>query len=477
MSIKLKLFINALISIVCLLGVGAGGFFFINRVANVSLLLVEEQTTALLSLTDARQNIWEVMSGINMHIGTTDPKEMDNLEKELIRYSSQAKSKVANHGQTEKIKSHTAADLQAFETQWDKFIKISNQAIEASKGYAKEHAMTLMSEQGKQKFDHAMAMVHSMSEDHRKRMLELRDEAVIIRKYSATFLIVLSVIAIIASLTASGVIARSITKPINLIVEKLTEGSRKSEQVSAQTSMSGSSLSENVSRQAAAIEEISSSVEQMSATTRNNADNAVEAEKLTNTLRQIAERVGQSVSNLTVSMKDISETGRQSQGIVKTIDEIAFLTNLLALNAAIEAARAGEAGAGFAVVADEVRNLALRASKAAKNTDSLIEIVIRKIGEVAQLTEKTDTDFSDVMNSASKANELVADIALASAEQAQGIDNISNAIGEIEKITQDNAANAEETASIAQEMSEQSGEIGEFVNQLTCVIRGNKSKS
>jgi methyl-accepting chemotaxis protein len=474
MSIKFKLFIISVITIVCLLGLGASGFFFINRVANVSLSVVEEQTTAILNLAEAEQYIWEVMFRINVHIGTTDPQKMDNLEKELLRYSSQAKSKVASHGETEQIKIHTVADLQAFESQWDKFVQIGNQAIEASKGYAKEYAMTLMSEQGKQEFDRAMALIHSMSEDHRKKMFELRDEALITRKYSLIFLIVLAVAAIIASLSASGLISRSITKPINRIVEKLTDASTLSGQVADQTSMSSKSLAEMTSRQAAAIEETSSSVEEMSSMTRKNAENAAEAELLAKEVRKIAERVGQSMTHLTHSMKDISETVRQTQGIVKIIDEIAFQTNLLALNAAIEAARAGESGAGFSVVADEVRNLALRASQAAKNTDSLIEAVIKKIEQGTRLTEKTDTDFSQVMNSSSKASELVGGIASASAEQSQGIDNIGNVICDMEKITQDNAANAEETALIAEEMSHQSGQIREFVNQLTSLVRGSR---
>ena len=472
MSIRFKLLINSVVTIVCLLGLGVSGFFFINRVAEVSLSVVDEQTTALLNLAEAEQDIWEVMFRINVHIGTTDPQKMDTLEKELIRYSSQAKLKIASHGKAERQQIHTAADLQAFETQWDKFFEIGNHAVEASKGYAKEYAMTLMSEQGKQEFDRAMDLIHSMSEDHRKRMFELRDEAVIIRKHSALFLIVLAVLAVIASLSASELISRSITKPINRIVEKLTDASIHSEQAAEQTSMSSKSLAETTSRQASAIEETSSSVEEMSAMTRKNADNAAEAGQLTKDVRKIAGRVGESMTSLTHFMKDISETVRQTQGIVKTIDEIAFQTNLLALNAAIEAARSGEAGAGFSVVADEVRNLALRASQAAKNTDLLIEAVIKKIEQGTQLTEKTDTDFSQVMSSSSKASELVGGIASASAEQAQGIDNISNVICDMEKITQDNAANAEETASIAEEMSEQSGQIREFVNQLTSLVRG-----
>ncbi len=474
MSIRFKLFINSVITIVCLLGVGVSGFFFINRVANVSLVLVEEETAALLNLVEAEQNIWEVMFRINVHIGNTDPQKMDNIEKELIRYSSQAKLKFASHGEKERDKIRTAADIQEFESQWDKFVQIGNQAIEASKGYAKEHAMSLISEQGKQEFDRALALIRSMSEDHKKKMFELRGEAIITRKYSLIFLVVLAVASIIASLSASGLISRSITKPINRIVEKLTDASDLSEKVADQTSMSSKSLAEKTSRQAAAIEETSSSIEEMSAMTRENADNAAEAGQLTEDVRKIAERVGESMTHLTHFMKDISETVRQTQGIVKTIDEIAFQTNLLALNAAIEAARAGESGAGFSVVADEVRNLALRASQAAKNTDSLIEAVIKKIEQGTQLTEKTNTDFSQVMSSSSKASELVGGIASASAEQVQGFDNISNSVGEMEKITQDNAANAEETASIAEEMSHQSGQIRELINQLISLVRGSR---
>ncbi len=472
MSIRLKLFINSAITIFCLFSLGISGFFFISRVANVSLLLVQEQAAPLLNLAEAEQNIWEVMFRINVHIGTTDPQNMENIEKELPRYSSRAKSKFASHGEKEADRTRTAADIQAFESRWDKFFQIGMQVIEASRGYAKEHAMSLMSEQGKQEFDLALSLIRSMSEKHKKIMFELKDEALAVRKHSLMYLILFISLTVTASLCASAFISRSITGPINRIVEKLTACSSSSEQSAEQTSMSSRSLAETTSRQAEAIEKTSSSVEEMSAMTRRNADNAAEAERLTEEVRKIAERVGDSMSDLTHSMKDISETVRQTQGIVKTIDEIAFQTNLLALNAAVEAARAGESGAGFSVVADEVRNLALRASQAAKNTNSLIETVIRKIQQGTELTEKTDTDFSEVMNSSSKASKLVGDIASASEEQAQGVGDIGNVIGDMERITQDNAANAEETASIAKEMSEQSGQIREFVDQLMSLVRG-----
>jgi len=471
LSIKFKLLVNSLIAMLCVFCVGASGFFFISRVTDMSLSIVKDQAFPLVKLMEAEQEAWEVFLKISVHIGMTDPEAMNRLEQEIDQFSPAVKAKVLDNDKD----TARNANIQNFEKEWDKFLLVGKQIVEASQGYAKEQAMSLMAGEGKAAFDRVLSSVRLIEEDHKKGMSVLYEQAKMIRKQSAMILIFLAVAAIIVTLTVSALISGSITKPVNLIVGKLSDSSSHSRQVSEQTSISGKELAETVSRQAAAIQEMSSALEQMSAMTRKNADNAAQAEQLTKEVRRIAGSVGQSMSSLAHFMKDISETGKQTQGIVKTIDEIAFQTNLLALNAAVEAARAGETGAGFAVVADEVRNLAMRAADAAKNTNSLIEAVIRKIGEGVQLTEKTNTDFSEAMNSSSKASDLVGEIAQASAEQSQGIESISRAVSDMEKITQDNAANAEETASIAEEMSHQSGQISELVTQLTSLVRGNRS--
>jgi methyl-accepting chemotaxis protein len=180
-----------------------------------------------------------------------------------------------------------------------------------------------------------------------------------------------------------------------------------------------------------------------------------------------------SMTELTISMQEISKASDETQKVVKTIDEIAFQTNLLALNAAVEAARAGEAGAGFAVVAEEVRNLALRSADAAKNTAVQIEGTVKKIKSGSELVARTNDAFGKVAESSSKVGELVAEISAASNEQAQGIEQVNTAIVEMDKVVQTNSVNAEESASASEELSAQAEEMKVMVGNLTALVGGS----
>ena len=208
------------------------------------------------------------------------------------------------------------------------------------------------------------------------------------------------------------------------------------------------SLSEAASEQAASLEETSSSLEEMTSMTRQNAGNAAEANRLMGIAREVIQKADGSMGELTGSMKEITRSSEETQKIVKTIDEIAFQTNLLALNAAVEAARAGEAGAGFAVVADEVRNLALRAAEAAKSTSGLMEDIVRKVKNGRNLVGVTDGAFKEITDSSLKVVNLIGEIATASQEQSQGIEQVNKAVAEMNSVTQQTAAGAEELASV-----------------------------
>jgi len=207
--------------------------------------------------------------------------------------------------------------------------------------------------------------------------------------------------------------------------------------------------------------------------TKQNADNARQADGLMKEANQVVTRANESMGKLNVSMQEISKASQETSKIIKTIDEIAFQTNLLALNAAVEAARAGEAGAGFAVVADEVRNLAMRAADAAKNTANLIEGTVKKVKDGSELVGKTNAAFKQVASSSAKAGDLVAEISAASSEQAQGIGQINTAVTELDKLTQQNAANAEESASAAEEMSAQAETMKGMVDELQSMVGGS----
>jgi methyl-accepting chemotaxis protein len=292
------------------------------------------------------------------------------------------------------------------------------------------------------------------------------------------FSIIFAVIGLITlvGLTLSFLMARSIARPIDRIIDVLNEGAGQISSASGQISASSQSLAEGSSEQAASIEETSASLEEMSAMTRQNADNAAEADSLMKEANHVVDKANSSMDQLTRSMGEISQASEETSKIIKTIDEIAFQTNLLALNAAVEAARAGEAGAGFAVVADEVRNLAMRAADSARDTAELIEGTVIKVNDGSSLVGRTNEEFTRVAGSSRKVGELVAEIAAASSEQAEGIGQVSTAVSEMDRVTQQNAASAEESASASEEMNAQADQLKWMVGELMVVVGGSRGR-
>ncbi len=279
--------------------------------------------------------------------------------------------------------------------------------------------------------------------------------------------------ALIVSLCIIGALmARSIVRPLLAAIASLRDSSAQVASGSGRVASASQKLAAGSSQQAASLEQTSSSLEEMSSMTRQNADNADQANSLMTDTGRVVDQANHSMTELTGAMREISRASSETAKIIKTIDEIAFQTNLLALNAAVEAARAGEAGAGFAVVADEVRNLAMRAAEAAKNTSGLIENTVAKVTYGSGLVDKTATDFSQVANSTGKARELVAEIAAASNEQAQGVQQINKAVTEMEKVVQHNAANAEESAGASQELNAESDQMKAIVADLVTLVGG-----
>ena len=268
-------------------------------------------------------------------------------------------------------------------------------------------------------------------------------------------------------------LVRSTVNPINHIISGLGDASEQVATSADQVSASSQQLAEGSSQQAAALEESSSSLEEMTSMTRQNANNAGQANTLMKEAIQVVAAANDSMQQLTTSMHEISQASEETSKIIKTIDEISFQTNLLALNAAVEAARAGEAGAGFAVVADEVRNLALRAAEAARNTATLIEGTVKKVHEGDELVVRTNTAFSEVAKTSGKVDELVSEIAAASQEQAQGIEQVNKAVAEMDKVTQQTAAIGEESSAAAVEMNTQAKEMKSFVSQLIHIVGAN----
>ncbi|MFH0725576.1 MAG: methyl-accepting chemotaxis protein [Pseudomonadota bacterium] len=298
----------------------------------------------------------------------------------------------------------------------------------------------------------------------------------VVEQKSGTALYVLTLVCagLMVFWVLSFMLVKSIIKPIGSVIRGLIESSHRVDSSSGQIAIAGENLAERASEQAAAIEETSSSLEQISSIIKQNADNTQQADMLVKEEKAIVGLANQSMEELKISMEGIARSGEEMSKIIKTIDGIAFQTNLLALNAAVEAARAGEAGAGFAVVAEEVRNLAMRAAEAAKNTAELIDKTIRSVQTGAQMTERNVNAFSQQIVISNKVGELIADIAGASMEQFEGIEQINKAVREMDTVIQQNAADAEQSSEASREMTVQARQLTVFVNELVKVLEGRE---
>jgi methyl-accepting chemotaxis protein len=226
-----------------------------------------------------------------------------------------------------------------------------------------------------------------------------------------------------------------------------------------QLSHGNDDLSQRTQEQAAALEETASSMEQMTATVKQNADNARQANQLAVGAREQAERGGAVVQRAIGAVGEINNSSRKIADIIGVIDEIAFQTNLLALNAAVEAARAGEQGRGFAVVASEVRNLAQRSASAAKEIKGLINDSVDKVKIGSELVDESGKTLAEIMESVKKVTDIVAEIAAASEEQSAGIEQVNNAVSQMDNVTQQNAALVEEASAASKSMEQQSSTL------------------
>jgi methyl-accepting chemotaxis protein len=268
-------------------------------------------------------------------------------------------------------------------------------------------------------------------------------------------------------------VAQGVSKSVSRIAANLSVGSEQTASAAGQVSAASQSLAEGASEQAASLEETGASLEEMSSMTKRNAETAQKVKDLGYEARVSGDAAMVDMKEMSVAMDAIKTSSDGIAKIIKTIDEIAFQTNILALNAAVEAARAGEAGMGFAVVADEVRNLAQRCAQAAKETAVKIEDSVQKSGNGVQISAKVAKSLEDIVSKARQIDEMAAEVATASKEQNQGIEQVNVAVSQMDKVTQSNAASAEESASAAEELNAQAGTLKEAVAELLVLVGGN----
>ncbi len=315
-----------------------------------------------------------------------------------------------------------------------------------------------------------LAQIVKLNEE--KALQATSDATTAAKKTGITMITSLS-IGVAAAILLGVLLSLAIVRPINRIIAGLTDGAEQVASASGQVSSASQSLAEGATEQAAGLEETSSSLEEMSSMTKQNADNAQQANTLASETRKAANDGSEAMGRMSTAIRDIQKSSDETAKIIKVIDEIAFQTNLLALNAAVEAARAGEAGKGFAVVAEEVRNLAMRSAEAAKNTANMIEESVKNAKNGVDIANEVGKVLEEIVQSIGKTTDLVGEIAAASSEQAQGIDQVNTAVAQMDKVTQQNAANAEESASASEELSAQAEQMTQIVQELVNLVGGS----
>ena len=242
-----------------------------------------------------------------------------------------------------------------------------------------------------------------------------------------------------------------------------------SDQVSSgadQVSSGAQALSQGAAEQASSIEELAETIRGISNHVKHNADYAEEADRRANAAGSEAVESNRRMQDMVSAMADISTSSREIGKIIKTIEDIAFQTNILALNASVEAARAGEAGRGFSVVAAEVRNLATKSAEASKDTAALIENSLNTVISGTRIADETAHSLDAVLESVRLVTGIIGQITASSIEQADSILQIEQGIERISEVVQTNSATAEESAAASEELSAQAQLLKNLTGQF-----------
>ena len=262
---------------------------------------------------------------------------------------------------------------------------------------------------------------------------------------------------------------KSIVTPLQEVIRSTRISSSETAEASRQIAAASQGLAQSATEQAASLDEITGSLTSVTERTRVAAEGAQQAKSLADETSAAALRSAEDMKRMDQAMDEIQTATRGVSKIIKSIDEVAFQTNILALNAAVEAARAGEAGSGFAVVADEVRNLAQRSAQAAKETTSLVTDAMDRATRGTQICGEVSVRLKEIADRGIPLNEAVAAIAKAAGEQQSNIERVTRSVAELNQATQGVAANAEESAAAASQLNAQSEHLQDAIDALSAL--------
>jgi methyl-accepting chemotaxis protein len=412
------------------------------------------------------------------HFSSPNPQDRSLLEAKIKGNSELINQDLAEY------KKLAGPQIQPFMEQVDgsrnNYLTVRRSLLAASRASTNAQSLVQVYQRARAEMDPALAnyvaILAQCQTEEKKEALE-SSEHVLAALHSTNLSVLLGVAAALALGCALFlIIIRGTSRLLTDVGSSLNRSADQVASAAAQVSAASQALATGSSEQAAAIEQTSASLEELASMTKRTTDNSQKANEISKQTRAAAEKGVADMQAMNTAMGAIQASGDDIAKIIKTIDEIAFQTNILALNAAVEAARAGEAGMGFAVVADEVRNLAQRSAQAAKETAIKIEGAIANTGQGVVLSQKVAEALNAIAAKARQEEELAAEVSDASREQTQGITQINLAVGQVDKVTQSNAASAEQSAAAAEELNAQAEIMKRSIIELLELVAGHSSK-
>lgn len=484
-GLSFKLIAGFLCVAIITLIVGLVGFFGLSQTNDSMHVLTGDSIPALLNLeiVMVKQQAFKVASRTltSPYLPAEDfERQFTNFEK-LREERAQAIAEyetLPNTPEEEILYQDFKKKLQVQIAENDKYLaevrKLRDNKVSAEE-YGKRATEMAVSGAARTAFDEVDESLQNLLEYAKKYYAqELPQQAIKAADIMVVIIIVSVIIGFITAIALGIILSRSITKPIEKIINDLSSGSRQIGNASDELSNSSQQIASGASEQAAGIEETTSSMEELGSIVKHNVENTRVSSELSAKTSETAQVGSQHMEKMLVSMSDIAKATDEIKTVIDVIDDIAFQTNMLALNAAVEAARAGEAGLGFAVVADEVKNLANRSAASAKETAQIIKMTLQKTTEGQELTKQLDAIFKEIVVNSNKANEMSREVEAASKQQDEGISQINQAVLQLDYVVQQNAAASEETASSAEELQSQVESLNSVVNNLSTLILGER---